>query len=64
MEPEELTYQLLREITDDFLEKLKVGEGAFGTVYKVTFGHVFVVKSLAKTLQPFETTYLSGSPRC
>ncbi|KAG2565721.1 hypothetical protein PVAP13_7NG135100 [Panicum virgatum] len=34
MEPEELTYQLLREITDDFLEKLKVGEGAFGTVYK------------------------------
>lgn len=49
MEPEELTYQLLREITDDFWEKLKVGEGAFGAVYKVRFGHAFVVKSLTKT---------------
>ncbi|KAF8667227.1 hypothetical protein HU200_052889 [Digitaria exilis] len=33
-EPEELPYQLLREITDGFSEERKVGEGAFGTVYR------------------------------
>ncbi|CAL5067344.1 unnamed protein product [Urochloa decumbens] len=33
-EPEELTLQFLREITDGFSEKRKVGEGAFGTVYR------------------------------
>ncbi|CAL5027875.1 unnamed protein product [Urochloa decumbens] len=33
MEPEELTYQFLREITDGFSEKRRVGEGGFGTVY-------------------------------
>ncbi|CAL5089781.1 unnamed protein product [Urochloa decumbens] len=33
-EPEELTYWLLQEITDGFSEDRKVGEGAFGTVYR------------------------------
>ncbi|CAL5032475.1 unnamed protein product [Urochloa decumbens] len=33
-EAEELTHQLLREITDGFAEERKVGEGAFGTVYR------------------------------
>ncbi|CAL5027869.1 unnamed protein product [Urochloa decumbens] len=32
-EPEELTHQLLREITDGFSEERKVGQGGFGTVY-------------------------------
>ncbi|PVH35194.1 hypothetical protein PAHAL_7G123400 [Panicum hallii] len=34
MEPEELTFQLLREITDGFSKERKVGEGAFGAVYR------------------------------
>ncbi|CAL5067360.1 unnamed protein product [Urochloa decumbens] len=34
MEPEELTYKFLREITDDFSEERKIGQGGFGTVYK------------------------------
>ncbi|CAL5067362.1 unnamed protein product [Urochloa decumbens] len=34
MEPEELTYQFLLEITDGFSEERKVGHGGFGTVYK------------------------------
>ncbi|CAL5067350.1 unnamed protein product [Urochloa decumbens] len=33
-EPEELTFQFLKEITDGFSEKRKVGEGTFGTVYR------------------------------
>jgi hypothetical protein len=37
MEPEELTFQLLREITDGFSKERKVGEGAFGAVYRVRF---------------------------
>ncbi|KAG2561512.1 hypothetical protein PVAP13_8KG164900 [Panicum virgatum] len=34
MELEDLSFQFLREITDDFSEKRKLGEGAFGVVYK------------------------------
>ncbi|CAM0148449.1 unnamed protein product [Urochloa decumbens] len=34
MEPEDVTFQFLREITDDFSEEQKLGEGAFGVVYK------------------------------
>jgi len=39
-EPEEVTFQFLREITDDFSKERKVGDGTFGTVYKVRFRHV------------------------
>jgi hypothetical protein len=35
MKPEGVTYQLLREFTNDFSEEKKLGEGAFGVVYKV-----------------------------
>ncbi|KAJ1256937.1 hypothetical protein BS78_K259900 [Paspalum vaginatum] len=34
METEEVPFQLLREITNDFSEQRKIGEGAFGEVYK------------------------------
>ncbi|KAJ1267569.1 hypothetical protein BS78_07G066000 [Paspalum vaginatum] len=34
MEPEEVPFQLLEEITDGFSEERKLGEGAFGVVYK------------------------------
>lgn len=39
MELEDVTFQFLREITDDFSEVRKLGEGAFGVVYKVRVGH-------------------------
>ncbi|KAG0529536.1 hypothetical protein BDA96_05G106900 [Sorghum bicolor] len=32
--PEDLSFQFIREITDDFLEERILGEGAFGVVYK------------------------------
>jgi hypothetical protein len=38
MKPEGVTYQLLREFTNDFSEEKKLGEGAFGVVYKVWLG--------------------------
>jgi predicted Ser/Thr protein kinase len=37
MEPEDVTFELLREITHDFSEERKLGEGTFGVVYKVRF---------------------------
>jgi len=37
--PEDLSFQFIREITDDFLEERILGEGAFGVVYKVRLGH-------------------------
>ncbi|XP_039776216.1 putative disease resistance protein RGA4 isoform X2 [Panicum virgatum] len=45
-EPEEVTFQFLREITDDFSKERKVGEGTFGTVYKgvTTNGNDVAVK--------------------
>jgi hypothetical protein len=39
MEPEDVTFQFLREITDNFSEERKIGEGSFGVVYKVKFVH-------------------------
>ena len=39
MELEDVPFQFLREITDGFSEKQILGEGAFGVVYKVRFGH-------------------------
>jgi len=35
MDPEDISYQYLREITDGFSEERKLGQGAFGVVYKV-----------------------------
>jgi len=32
---EDLPFQFIREITDDFSEERVLGEGAFGVVYKV-----------------------------
>ncbi|CAN6371574.1 unnamed protein product, partial [Urochloa humidicola] len=34
IDPEDVSFQLLQEITDDFSEDRKLGEGAFGVVYK------------------------------
>jgi hypothetical protein len=48
MVPEDLSFQFIREITDDFSEKRILGEGAFGVVYKVRFGHAQF--SLTKTV--------------
>ncbi|CAL4994009.1 unnamed protein product [Urochloa decumbens] len=36
MEPEDVTFQFLREITDNFSEERKIGEGSFGVVYRGT----------------------------
>ena len=35
MDPEDISYQYLREITDGFSEERKLGQGAFGVVFKV-----------------------------
>ena len=39
MELEDVSFQFLREITDGFSEERILGQGAFGVVYKVRFGH-------------------------
>jgi len=39
MELEDVSFQFLREITDGFSENRILGEGTFGVVYKVRFGH-------------------------
>ena len=39
MELEDVSFHFLREITDGFSENRILGEGAFGVVYKVRFGH-------------------------
>ena len=41
MEPEDVTFQLLEEITDGFSKERKLGEGAFGVVYRVL--HHFII---------------------
>ena len=38
MELEEVPFKILQEITNDFAEERKLGEGSFGDVYRVTFG--------------------------
>ena len=35
MDAEDIPFQILREITDGFSEERKLGQGAFGVVYKV-----------------------------
>jgi hypothetical protein len=39
MELEDVTFQLLRQITDDFSDERILGRGAFGVVYKVKTYH-------------------------
>lgn len=40
MEPEDVTFQFLQEITDGFSENRKLGSGSFGVVYRVRFWQV------------------------
>ena len=40
MDAEDISYQILREITDGFSEERKLGQGAFGVVYKVKLGRL------------------------
>jgi hypothetical protein len=37
MELEDVTFQLLRQITDDFSDERILGRGAFGVVYNAVF---------------------------
>jgi hypothetical protein len=39
MELEDVSFQFLQEITYGFSEERILGEGAFGVLYKVRFGH-------------------------
>ena len=39
MEPEDVSFQFLQEITNGFSKNQILGEGAFGVVYRVRFGH-------------------------
>jgi len=39
MEPEDVSFQFLQEITNGFSKNRILGEGAFGVVYRVRFGH-------------------------
>jgi len=41
MEPEDLTFQLLQEITNDFSEERRIGAGSYGDVYKVRLEHAW-----------------------
>ncbi|XP_066358030.1 cysteine-rich receptor-like protein kinase 7 [Miscanthus floridulus] len=53
MEPEDLTFQLLQEITDDFSEERRIGAGSYGDVYKgvTKNGEDVAVKMLKEILQ-------------
>lgn len=57
-EPVELTFQDVREITDDFSEERIVGAGGFGIVYKVWSGPALLWINL---IWDIETAYLSAS---
>ena len=46
MDAEDISYQILREITDGFSEERKLGQGAFGVVYRVRIGHTFSLRSM------------------
>jgi len=39
MELEDIPFQILQEITNNFSEERKLGEGSFGDVYRVTSAH-------------------------
>jgi hypothetical protein len=41
-------FQILREITDGFSEERKLGQGAFGVIYRVSLGHNFSSWSMDK----------------
>jgi len=46
MDAEDIAFQILREITDGFSEERKLGQGAFGVVYRVRIGHTFSLWSM------------------
>lgn len=39
MVPDDVSFDFLREVTNDFSEERILGQGAFGVVYKVRFVH-------------------------
>ena len=46
---DEIPFQILREITDGLSEERKLGQGAFGVVYRVRIGHTFSLRSMDLT---------------
>jgi hypothetical protein len=46
MEPTDLPLEILRKITDNFSRNRIIGEGGFGTVYKVISNPIFSENSV------------------
>ncbi|XP_006662821.1 receptor like protein kinase S.2-like [Oryza brachyantha] len=62
MNPADLTYQLLEEITDGFSEERRLGRGGFGTVYKGVHknGDQIAVKILHNDTEGIDDTQLNN----
>ncbi|XP_062208996.1 cysteine-rich receptor-like protein kinase 41 [Phragmites australis] len=50
MEQSNITYQFLKEITDGFSKERKLGEGAYGKVYRVRLRHTLLEEIATKVL--------------
>ena len=58
MELEDVSFQFLREITDGFSEKQILGEWPFGVVYKVRFGHDWLLQTNIFTMSQAKIQYV------
>ena len=50
--PQVMPLELLREITNDFSEKQRLGSGTFGTVYKASKQQVLFIINIKHTTFP------------